>query len=85
MKEYLVSGAMADIQQIAAREKCSVCQVNMTMSLTFFAPDLVRAAVEGCLPYGIGGERLRCPRWKSLKDRGVFRDENWEQYRRKSP
>jgi hypothetical protein len=39
--------------------KCSVRQVNMTISLSFLAPDLVRAAVEGRLPRGIGVERLR--------------------------
>src|SRR6266403_496497 len=34
-------------------------QVNMTISLAFLAPDLVKAAVEGRLPRGIGVERLR--------------------------
>jgi hypothetical protein len=34
---------MTDTQQIAARQKCSVRQVNMTISLAFLAPDLVRA------------------------------------------
>jgi hypothetical protein len=34
-------------------------RVNMTISLAFLAPDLVRAAVEGCLPRGIRFERLR--------------------------
>jgi hypothetical protein len=43
----------------AAREKCSVRQVNMTISLAFLAPSLVKAAVEGRLPRGIGIERLR--------------------------
>jgi site-specific DNA recombinase len=36
-----------------------VRQVNMTISLAFLAPDLVRAGVEGRLPRGIGVERLR--------------------------
>jgi hypothetical protein len=31
----------------------------MTISLTFLAPDLIKAAVEGRLPRGIGIERLR--------------------------
>ena len=53
------SGSVTDVQQIAARQKCSVRQVNMTISLAFLAPDLVRAAVEGRLPRGIGVERLR--------------------------
>src|SRR3982075_1227081 len=55
----IVSGSVTDVRQIAARQKCSVRQVNMTISLAFLAPDLVRAAVEGRLPRGIGVERLR--------------------------
>jgi site-specific DNA recombinase len=57
--DEIVSGAMTDVQQIASRQKCSVRQVNMTISLAFLAPGLVRAAVEGRLPRGIGVERLR--------------------------
>jgi DNA invertase Pin-like site-specific DNA recombinase len=57
--EEIVSGSVTDVQQIASRQKCSVRQVNMTISLAFLAPDLVRAAVEGRLPRGIGVERLR--------------------------
>jgi site-specific DNA recombinase len=44
---------------LPTRQKCSTRQVNMTISLAFLAPDLVRAAVEGRLPRGIGVERLR--------------------------
>jgi site-specific DNA recombinase len=33
----------------------------MTISLAFLAPNLVKAAVEGRLPRGIGIERLRDP------------------------
>jgi DNA invertase Pin-like site-specific DNA recombinase len=57
--DEIVSGSITDVQQIASRQKCSVRQVNMTISLAFLAPDLVRAAVEGRLPRGIGVERLR--------------------------
>jgi site-specific DNA recombinase len=57
--DEIVSGSITDVQQIAARQKCSVRQVNMTISLAFLTPDLVRAAVEGRLPRGIGVERLR--------------------------
>jgi DNA invertase Pin-like site-specific DNA recombinase len=57
--DEIVSGSVTDVQQIAARQKCSVRQVNMTISLAFLAPDLVRAAVEGRLPRGLGVERLR--------------------------
>jgi hypothetical protein len=57
--DEIVSGSVTDVQQIAIRQKCSARQVNMTLSLAFLAPDLVRAAVEGRLPRGIGVERLR--------------------------
>ena len=57
--DKIVSGSVTDIKQIATRQKCSARQVNMTLSLAFLAPDLVRAAVEGRLPRGIGVERLR--------------------------
>ena len=55
------SGRVTTIQEICIREKCSVRQVNMTSSLAFLAPDMVKAAVEGRLPRGIGVERLRDP------------------------
>src|ERR1700716_1924802 len=63
--DEIVSGSVTDIKQIASHQKCSVRQVNMTISLAFLAPDLVRAAVEGRLPRGIGVERLRDapPEW----------------------
>jgi hypothetical protein len=57
--DEIVSGSVTDIKQIATRQKCSARQVNMTISLAFLAPNLVRAAVEGRLPRGIGVERLR--------------------------
>ena len=57
--DEIVSGSVTDVQQIAARQKSGVRQVNMTISLAFLAPALVRAAVEGRLPRGIGVERLR--------------------------
>ncbi len=57
--DEIVSSSATDIEQIATRQKCSVRQVNMTISLAFLAPVLVKAAVEGRLPRGIGVERLR--------------------------
>jgi site-specific DNA recombinase len=57
--DEVVTGAVTSIEQIAARDKCSVRQVNMTISLAFLAPSLVQAAVEGRLPRGIGVARLR--------------------------
>jgi site-specific DNA recombinase len=32
--------------------------VNMTISLAFLAPDLVKAAIDGRLPHGMGVARL---------------------------
>jgi site-specific DNA recombinase len=57
----VVSGRVTTVAEICTREKCSVRQVNMTISLAFLAPNLVKAAVEGRLPRGIGIERLRDP------------------------
>lgn len=59
--DELTSGATADIEKIAARERCSIRKVNMTISLAFLAPDLVTAAIEGRLPRGIGVARLCDP------------------------
>jgi hypothetical protein len=47
------------VEQIAKHEKCSIRQVNMTISLAFLAPSLVQAAVDGRLPRGIGVANLR--------------------------
>jgi hypothetical protein len=57
----VVSGRVTTVAQLCTREKCSVRQVNMTISLAFLAPNLVKAAVEGRFPRGIGIERLRDP------------------------
>ena len=46
------------MQAIAKREGCSARKVNMTISLAFLAPDLVKAAIEGRLPRGLGVARL---------------------------
>jgi site-specific DNA recombinase len=54
----LLTGAAPDIDAIAVRERCSARKVNMTISLAFLAPDLVRAAIQGRLPRGIGIARL---------------------------
>lgn len=47
------------IESLAARQHCSTRQINMTISLTFLAPTLVTAAVEGRFPRGIGVAALR--------------------------
>ena len=50
--------ATTTVKAIAQREGCSLRKVNMTISLAFLAPDLVKAAIEGRLPYGMGVTRL---------------------------
>jgi site-specific DNA recombinase len=57
--DEIVTGNITDVEQIAAREKCGVRQVNMTISLAFLSPTLVKAAIDGRLPRGIGIARLR--------------------------
>ena len=54
----IVSDPSANAETIAARESCSVRKVNMMISLAFLAPHLVKAAIEGRLPHGMGVVRL---------------------------
>jgi site-specific DNA recombinase len=54
----LVDNASLNVESIAKRESCSVRKVNMTVSLAFLAPDLIKAAIEGRLPRGMGVARL---------------------------
>ena len=56
--DEILAGAVTGVEQIAAREKCSVRKIHMTISLAFLAPDLVKTAIEGRLPRGIGVARL---------------------------
>jgi hypothetical protein len=61
----LMTDAKASTESIAIREGCSMRKINMTISLAFLAPDLVKAAIEGRLPHGLGMARL-CdlpPQW----------------------
>ena len=54
----LLTDPSANTASIADREGCSVRRVNMTISLAFLAPDLVKAAIDGRLPHGMGVVRL---------------------------
>ena len=56
-----MTGSITDPEQLARREGCTERQINLTLSLAFLAPQLVKAAVEGRLPRGINIERLRDP------------------------
>lgn len=57
--DELITDRTTDAHTIAKREHCSLRHVNMTLSLAFLAPTLVKAAVEGRLPRGIGAAQLR--------------------------
>jgi site-specific DNA recombinase len=56
--DEIVSGA-ASIEDIASRQNCSIRQINLTVSMAFLAPSLVKAAIDGRLPRGIGIAELR--------------------------
>jgi hypothetical protein len=56
--QEIVDGYSAGPDEIAARESCSRRHVMMMISLAFLAPDLVRTAMTGRLPRGIGVTRL---------------------------
>ena len=53
-----IESGSTTIDSIATREACSKRHIHMTISLAFLAPSLVKAAVEGRLPRGIGVARL---------------------------
>jgi site-specific DNA recombinase len=54
----LTAGPKATTDSIAKRERCSPRKINKTISLAFLAPKLVKAAIEGRLPDGMGVARL---------------------------
>jgi hypothetical protein len=56
--DELVADPTASADVIAKRERCSARKINMIISLAFLAPDLIKAAIEGRLPHGIGIARL---------------------------
>jgi site-specific DNA recombinase len=56
--DEILSGTANSIEEIAKREGCSPRKVNMRLSLAFLAPEIVKAAIEGRLPRGVGISRL---------------------------
>src|SRR6516165_10258957 len=56
--DELIAEQTATTVSIAKRDRCSVRKVTMTISLAFLAPDLVKAAIDGRLPHGMGVPRL---------------------------
>jgi hypothetical protein len=61
----VVSGRLTTVAQLGVREKYIVRQVNMTISLAFLAPSLVRTAVEDRLLRGVGIEPKTINRCRS--------------------
>jgi hypothetical protein len=56
--DELTNDPSVTTESIAKRENCSIRKINMTISLAFLAPDLVKAAIDGRLPHGMGIARL---------------------------
>jgi hypothetical protein len=56
--EEIITDPNVTTESIAKQEGCSPRKINKTISLAFLAPDLVKAAIEGTLPHGIGVARL---------------------------
>jgi hypothetical protein len=56
--DELTTDPSVTTESIAKREDCSIRKVNMTISLAFLAPNLVKAAIDGRLPHGMGVARL---------------------------
>ena len=56
--EELISDPTATADSVAQRENCSIRKVNMTISLASLAPDIVKAAIDGRLPHGMGVTRF---------------------------
>jgi DNA invertase Pin-like site-specific DNA recombinase len=56
--DEIIADPNVTAETIAKREGCSPRKVNKTISLAFLAPNLVKAAINGTLPHGIGAARL---------------------------
>jgi site-specific DNA recombinase len=56
--DELITDPTASAATIATRENCSTRKINMTISLAFLAPGLVKAAIDGRFPRGMGVARL---------------------------
>lgn len=56
--DELTADPKATTESIARRERCSPRKINKMISLAFLSPVLVKAAIEGTLPHGMGVARL---------------------------
>jgi site-specific DNA recombinase len=64
--DEMLKGSVKSIEEIANREDCGPRKVNMTLTLAFLAPEIVKAAIDGRLPRGVGISRLSDlpPSWR---------------------
>jgi hypothetical protein len=56
--DQIMEGAIPDLAAIATREDLSEKTVRSVLSLSFLAPDIVQAAIDGRLPRGFGISQL---------------------------
>jgi site-specific DNA recombinase len=56
--DEMLNGSVKSTEEIANRDDCSPRKVNMTLALAFLAPGIVKAAIDGRLPRGVGISRL---------------------------
>jgi DNA invertase Pin-like site-specific DNA recombinase len=56
--DEMTTDPKATTESIAKREQCSPRKINKTISLAFLSPELVKAAIAGTLPQGMGVARL---------------------------
>ncbi|HEV3042432.1 MAG TPA: recombinase family protein, partial [Roseiarcus sp.] len=57
-RDELINDPRQTVAALASREGKTERSLLMTLSLAFLAPDLVKAAIEGRLPRGLGLKRL---------------------------
>jgi hypothetical protein len=60
----LIAGRFTSTAEIALHERCSERAVRINLTLAFLARAIVRAAVEGQLPYGLNTSRFSELLWK---------------------
>ena len=56
--DQIVRGAVAGLDEIAARENCSRRHVERTIASAFLSPRIVKAAADGALPRGVNAKAL---------------------------
>ena len=76
-RDELLSDPRLTLELLASRERRTVRSIQMTLSLAFLAPQIVRAAVEGRLPRGFG--------LKSLVDLPMAWSDQWRSLGLRAP